>query len=80
MIIRENGTRYKEYNKWNNLEYTDYDYEKYGITNRTMSPAIINGSNPITNIILQCFDKSIIFVLKYIDVLKNFKNIHWKNR
>lgn len=80
MIIRDNGTRYNEYYQWDNIEYRKYDYSKTGIVNRIMSPVITNGTNPITNIILQCFDKSIVFVLKYIDVLKNFKNIHLNNR
>lgn len=80
MIIRTNGTRYKYYKKWNKSEFTPYDYENNGIVNRIMSKVIVNNTNPITNIILQFFDKSIIFVLKYTDVLKNFKNIHWKNR
>ena len=45
-----------------------------------MSNSILNTTNPALKIILQYVESSLIFVMKYIDVLKNFKNIHWKNR
>jgi hypothetical protein len=31
-------------------------------------------------ILLNYLESSLVFLMKYVDVLKNFKNIHWKNR
>ena len=45
-----------------------------------MSPTIVNTTNPILKQLLNYVETSLIFVMKYIDILKNFKNPHWKNR
>lgn len=80
MEIRTNGTRYKRYKNWNKTKYDSYDYEKNGLLKHLMSRKIIESKNNITQFILQYFEKSMIFLMRYIDELKNFKNIHYKNR
>jgi hypothetical protein len=80
MEIRTNGTRFFNYDKWEVKKYTPYNYIKEGLLNRIMSNQIVNTTNPILKIILQYVESSLFFVMKYIDILKNFKNIHWKNR
>ena len=80
MQYKENGTRYKDYCLWENRKNNPYDYERHGLLQHMMSNKIVNSQNSILQFILMYYEKSIIFILKYIDRLKNFKNYHWKNR
>lgn len=80
MEVRNNGMRYNDYDRWEIRKHTSYDYVKYGLLNHIMSRAIVNTNNNVLKIILQFVESSLMFVMKYTDVLKNFKNIHWKNR
>lgn len=80
MEIRTNGTRYIRYKTWNKTKNESYDYEKNGLLKHLMSHKIIESENSVTQFILQYFEKSMIFLMRYVDELKNFKNIHYKNR
>ena len=80
MLYRENGTKYKEYYKWGNKAITPYNYENDGILQHILSNKIVNSTNVVLQVVLKYYEKSIIYVLKYIDELKHFKNYHWKNR
>lgn len=80
MEVRNNGTRFLEYRQWENFKYRPYDYGKDGLLKYIMSPVILNTTNPALKTLLQYVETSLMFVLKYTDILKNFKNIHWKNR
>lgn len=80
MITRTNGERYITYKKWSKTANLNYDYESNGILTNIMSKRIIDTTNPILQFILGIVEKSLVFVLKYVDELKNFKNFHYKNR
>jgi hypothetical protein len=80
MEIRNNGSRFANYDKWEVVKHTPYNYAKNGLLNYIMSPVIVNTNNGILKVVLQFVESSLMFVMKYTDVLKNFKNIHWKNR
>lgn len=80
MEIRTNGTKYKRYRYWNKTLNEVYDYENNGLLKHLMSRKIVESDNKILQIILSFFEKSMIFLMRYIDELKNFKNIHYKNR
>ena len=80
MITRTNGERYITYKKWSKTANLNYDYESSGILTNIMSKRIIDTTNPILQFILGIVEKSLVFVLKYVDELKNFKNFHYKNR
>ena len=80
MEVRSNGTRFCEYRQWEDVKHAGYDYAKNGLLRHIMSPAIINTTNNSLKILLQFVETSLMFVMKYTDILKNFKNIHWKNR
>lgn len=80
MEVRNNGTRFYDYDKWEIKKNTPYDYTKHGLLKHIMSKQIVNTTNPVLKIILQYVESSLFFVMKYTDILKNFKNIHWKNR
>ena len=80
MIQRANGTRFKYYKLWESTKQTPYDYENKGLVKRIVSKPIANTDNPVLQIVLKFYESSIVFVLKYIDILKHFKDVHWKNR
>lgn len=79
-MIRQLGTRYKDYDKWSKTKNQPYNYAKYGLLNKILSNQIINTENTALKMILSFLENSSIFVMKYVDELKNFKNVHWKNR
>lgn len=81
-MIRQNnnGFRYKDYPLWNREENLGYNYSRHGLLKYIMSPVITKSSNPALQIILRFIEGSIIFLNDYIGILKNFKNVHWKNR
>lgn len=80
MEIRSNGARFENYYKWEIVKNTAYDYTKHGLLKYIMSPIIVDTNNATLKVLLQYVESSFIFVMKYIDILKNFKNIHWTNR
>lgn len=80
MEIRNNGTRFLNYDLWQTTKHDSYNYSKYGLLRYIMSPAIVNTDNKTLKYILNYVESSLIFVMKYVDVLKNFKNVHWRNR
>lgn len=80
MEYRDNGTRYENYPEWDSLKNNPYDYKRKGLIRHLLSKTIMNTNNDTLKIILVYFEQSIIFVLKYVDRLKHFKNYHWKNR
>ena len=63
-----------------NVKNNGYDYEKKGLLKRIMSSSIVNTNNAALRTMLDFYEASLIFVMKYIDILKNFKNPCWKNR
>lgn len=80
MEARSNGMRFLEYRKWENKKHLVYDYAKDGLLQHIMSPTIVYTSNSILKYLLNYVESSLMFVMKYTDILKNFKNPHWRNR
>lgn len=80
MQYRENGTRYKDYCLWEDKKNSLYDYKRNGLLKHIMSNKIVNSNSSILQFILSYYEKSLMFVMKYVDRLKHFKNYHWKNR
>ena len=80
MEVRNNGTRFVDYDTWEKTKYTSYNYEKYGLLRHIMSPIIVDTNMPVLKFILNFVESSLVFTMKYVDILKNFKNVHWRNR
>lgn len=80
METNSNGTRFKNYYLWENRKNMPYDYSREGLLKHIMSPVILDTKNTALKILLDYIESSFIFIMKYTDILKNFKNIHWKNR
>ena len=74
------GTFLEKYSAWDDTKNMPYDYKQKGLLQHIMSAPIVNTTNTITRFMLDVYEYAIIFVFRYIDVLKNFKNVHWKNR
>lgn len=80
MEYRDNGSRFSNYKKWEENSTLLYDYENEGLIKHILSHTIVESTNPILKYVLIYYEKSIVFLLKYVDRLKHFKNYHWKNR
>ena len=80
MEYQANGTRFQYYKDWENIKHTPYDYKTNGLVKRIVSKPIAETDNPILKIVLGIYESSIVFLLNYVDILKHFKDVHWKNR
>ena len=82
MIMQHNinGTRYKNFYRWEYVKNEGYNYEREGLLKRIMSAKIINTKNSPLKTILDYYEASLVFLMRYVDILKNFKNPCWKNR
>ena len=80
MKIRLNGTRYEYLRHYERRLHTPYDYRHEGLNKRIMSHKIYNTKNPILRSVLDVYEKNIVFILNYVDVLQNVFNYNWKNR
>lgn len=80
MKIRLNGTRYEYLRHYERKLHMPYDYKHEGINKRIMSHKIYNTKNPILRSVLVVYEKNIVFILNYVDVLQNIFNYNWKNR
>lgn len=80
MEYRENGARFQDYSLWEDRKNAPYDYARHGLIQHIISNRIVKSDNHILKVMSEYYERSIIFMLKYVDRLKNFKNYHWKNR
>ena len=79
-MIRQLGPRYINYDKWCKVKNAPYNYAKYGLLSKVLSNQIVNTDNSALKMILSYLENTSIFLMKYVDELRNFKNIHWRNR
>lgn len=80
MTIKANGTRYKNKCLYETQLNRPYDYERNGLLKHLMSRRIINSKNQILQYMLRIVEQSLIFQMKYVDILQNIHNYNWKNR
>ena len=82
MGLRQYSNNYsrRNYSLWDDRKNMPYDYEKEGLLKHIMSHTIVQTRNPLLRKMLSFYEGSLVWVMKYVDVLRNFKNIHWKNR
>lgn len=70
----ELGVRDNYRNNFVFLHNNKYDYEKNGILTKTLPKVLFKGNSVLVTF-MQFLDMRLIMVFKYIDKLKNFKNI-----
>jgi hypothetical protein len=80
MIRNENGARFSEFKKWEDTKNQPYDYKENGLVNHILSHKIHKTKNPILKFILQYYEKSLVYCMKYVDILNNYKNYMKYNR
>lgn len=80
MKTYKNGKRFDALKPYNMMKNNPYDYEYNGLIRHLISKVIYETKNPITKFMIDTFEKDIVFLLKYVDVLMNFTNIYVKNR
>lgn len=80
MKTYKNGKRFEALKPYNMMKNNPYDYEYNGLIRHLISKVVYETKNPITKFMVDTFEKDIVFLLKYVDVLMNFTNIYVKNR
>lgn len=80
MKTYKNGKRFDALKPYHMMKNNPYDYEHNGLIRHLISKVIYDTRNPITKFMIDTFEKDMIFLLKYVDVLMNFTNIYVKNR
>lgn len=80
MKTYKNGKRFEALKPYFMMKNNPYDYEYNGLIRHLISKVIYETKNPITKFMIDTFEKDIVFLLKYVDVLMNFTNIYVKNR
>ncbi len=80
MKTYKNGKRFEALKPYNMMKNNPYDYERHGLIRHLISKIIYDTKNPVTKFMIDTFEKDMVFLLKYVDVLMNFTNIYIKNR
>lgn len=74
MEFRIRGTRRNEFAKHNIERNLSYDYEKEGLINKLLPKVIWQTKNTTTQAMLKYIEATMVWLMKYVDRLKNFKN------
>ena len=80
MQINENGHRFANYYKWEDLKNQPYNYAQKGIVKYLLSSRIVESKNKFLKFVLSFYEYCIIYMMKSVDYIKHFKNFNWKNR
>lgn len=80
METYENGHRFTSCSLYESRLHEPYDYARDGLANKTLSHKIVETTNPLLQSILSYYEYALVFMLKFGDNLKQFKNFNWKNR
>ena len=80
MKTYKNGKRFEALKPYNMMKNNPYDYEHNGLIRHLISKVVYETKNQITKFMIDTFEKDMVFLLKYVDVLMNFTNIYVKNR
>lgn len=66
-----------DFSAWERRKHQPYDYAKKGLLNKILPEVITSTTNPTTARMLDFVEYSLVFLMKYVDVLKNFKDYNW---
>lgn len=79
MEIRENGHRFANNYKWEELKHQPYNYSREGLVKHILSHKIVETKNSLLKFVLEYYESSLVYFFKAADYLKNFHNFNWKN-
>ena len=79
MEIRPIGSRRKYIKNYEVSNNQAYDYERYGLLNKVLPKVICETKNTSTRAVLRFVEYILVWLMKYVDDLKNFKNWNHKD-
>ena len=78
MEYRPLGTRYENIGRYDIIKHQPYNYKKNGLLKLVMPAVIVETKNKTTKLILDFVEAAQLFLLSYVDELKQFKNPFWR--
>jgi hypothetical protein len=79
MEIRPIGSRRRYVKNYEVSNNQAYDYERYGLLNKVLPKVIYETKNTSTKAVLRFVEYILVWLMKYVDDLKNFKNWNYKD-
>lgn len=78
MEYRYPGTRYKEMQYFDTAKHLPYDLEGKGLLNKLLPSYVYNTQNIHTKGLIQFIENAAMFLFRYVEELRNFRN--WSRR
>ena len=78
MEYRASGTKYQNIGQHDIVMHKPFNYKKYGLLKQLLPKVITNTTNTTTRLVLDFVEHSMLFLISYVDELKNFKNPNFK--
>lgn len=78
MEYRPLGTRRESLGRYDIIKHQPYNYKKSGLLDLVMPKVITGTKNKTTRLILDFVEAVQLFLISYVDELKQFKNPHFK--
>ena len=78
MEYRPLGTRYKNLGRYDMVKHKPYDYKSSGLLKHVLPAVVMNTKNKTTKLVLDFVEAVQLFLISYVDELKQFKNPHFK--
>lgn len=79
MEIRPIGSRRRYIKNYEVSNNQAYDYERYGLLNKALPKVICETKNTSTRAVLRFVEYILVWLMRYVDDLKNFKNWNYKD-
>lgn len=79
MEIRPIGSRRRYVKNYEVSNNQACDYERYGLLNKVLPKVIYETKNTSTKAVLRFVEYILVWLMKYVDDLKNFKNWNYKD-
>lgn len=78
MEYRTPGTKYQTLGQHDMVMHEPFNYKKNGLL-KQMLPKVITGTkNSTTKLVLEFVEHAMLFLISYVDELKNFKNPNFR--
>ena len=74
MEIRESGYKYRYLRHVSWRKHKPYDYKNEGLLKQCLPEVIINATNPVTRYVIRFVERCLVFLMKYVDELRYFKD------
>ena len=78
MEYRALNTRYENLGRYDITRHKPFDYRKLGLLKQVLPKTITSTKNRTTKLILESIEHVFLFLISYVDDLKNFKNPFYK--